>query len=241
MMILNVPRITLIGMIYGPDPRYLKELHDARRKFPWFTPGDSVLFTDAQNAALIPSVAPDFQSWRVVVWPEVTTLVFLKETYKHLYTSHLMMFQADGYPVNPKAWTSEFLDVDYIGGRWPWFNGDRTVGNSGFCIRSQRLHSFAPQYLNLDRKYWTECQTSNSDPEDFVVSRTMRPFLERDHGIVFASHELADRFSIDLHTMGNYNGQFGFHTPHHFPYIEAWKNVNNIIEAKEHEEDLARE
>jgi hypothetical protein len=47
-----------------------------------------------------------------------------------------LIIHADGFAVNSEAWTSEFLNYDYIGARW----GDGIVGNGGFCLRSRKLY-----------------------------------------------------------------------------------------------------
>ncbi len=57
----------------------------------------------------------------------------------HIETPHVLLVQWDGYAINPGAWRSEFLDVDYIGAKWYWQTDGPRVGNGGFSLRSRKL------------------------------------------------------------------------------------------------------
>ena len=61
-------------------------------------------------------------------------------------TTHCIVCQLDGYPINPSQWDESWLKYDYIGAPWPngWlaYHGypfDSRVGNGGFSLRSKRL------------------------------------------------------------------------------------------------------
>lgn len=204
---IHEPQITLIGYAFGQDPKWLTSLHAARQKFPWFTPGVSILFTDHINKERIETLAPDFLSWEVHEIDRIDGEFSMKHTHSYVHTSHLLVFQADGYPVNPAAWNPEFMEVDYIGAKW-WYKDGYNVGNGGFCLRTKKLMEILPQYAAV------------THPEDEVICRRLGPMLREKHGIKFASEDLADQFSVER--MGSYCGQFGFHGDWQFPYVEAW-------------------
>jgi hypothetical protein len=60
---------------------------------------------------------------------------------------HILIVQPDGFPVNINKWTNEFLNYDYIGAPWHFFNWflkdikilPPKVGNGGFSLRSMKL------------------------------------------------------------------------------------------------------
>lgn len=122
----------------------------------------------------------------------------LKQLRRYVGTSHVLLVQWDGYIVNPKAWTDEFLEYDYIGAPWGWHKDAHRVGNGGFSLRSRRL---------LDALADPEIMAS--DPEDEAICRRYRPLLEERYGIRFAPEDLAKRFSFE--TTYPEEMPFGFH------------------------------
>ena len=53
----------------------------------------------------------------------------LKSLLRHVDTPHVLVIQWDGYVVNPQAFDPAFLDCDYIGAKWFWF--DDAMARSG--------------------------------------------------------------------------------------------------------------
>lgn len=90
-------------------------------------------------------------------------------------TSHFLVFQWDGFPLNPPSWSDEFLKYDYIGapkGSW--------VGNGGFSLRSVRLANKINELgikINLQNPY--------DQLEDQYICTHYRSLLEQ-HDIQFA-------------------------------------------------------
>ena len=122
----------------------------------------------------------------------------LKSLLAHVDTSHVLLVQWDGYAINPDAWRSEFLDVDYIGAKWFWHTDGMRVGNGGFSLRSRKLL----EALQDPRIVLTGA-------EDETIGRAFRPLLEREHGIRFATEALADAFAFEAaYPIGK---PFGFH------------------------------
>ncbi len=126
----------------------------------------------------------------------------IQELWKYVETDFALVFQYDGFILNPDSWTDEFLQYDYIGA--PWYHmGSLRVGNGGFSLRSKRLLDFiGKNYKKIDGVY---------HPEDLWVCKTARPFLE-EAGFKFAPEELAKRFSKEGSFRGViWNDEFGFH------------------------------
>lgn len=124
------------------------------------------------------------------------------ELYKHVQTSHLLIFQWDGYVKNARAWSDDWLQYDYIGATW-WHADGMNVGNGGFSLRTRRLMEIVA----------TDPAITAYHPEDEKICRRYRPYLEREHRIRFAPDHVARRFSIEGHKQPNrtHTTEFGFH------------------------------
>ncbi|MDE2367470.1 MAG: hypothetical protein KGN16_00745 [Burkholderiales bacterium] len=128
----------------------------------------------------------------------------LRELPDHVQTSHVLVTQWDGFVVDASAWRDEFLDWDYIGAVWPEQPAAISVGNGGFSLRSQRLLAAGrdPRLVELH-------------PEDQVLCRERREFLEREHGLRWAPPALARRFAFENESPRE--PTFGFHGPYNLP------------------------
>jgi len=129
----------------------------------------------------------------------------------YVNTDFALMFQWDGFVLNPNAWTNLFLNYDYIGAIWnqnPW-----AVGNGGFSLRSKRLLKWGskiPLHINVF-------------PEDRFVSNMARQLGN------LAPPAAAALFS----TESMYIGSFGFHN-YMLSSFETWhKDLKNKKEKKE--------
>lgn len=111
----------------------------------------------------------------------------LRQLLEHVRTPYVLVVQWDGFVVEPSAWRPEFLQYDYIGARWPWHPAGSDMGNGGFSLRSRRLLEAlaSPGFQHGDA------------PEDELICRHNRPYLEQAHGIRFAPTEVADRFAYE--------------------------------------------
>lgn len=78
------------------------------------------------------------------------------DLWRHVDTDHCLVVQADGYVIEPRLWSEEFLTYDYIGAPWrvsrtayldPWGKSIR-VGNGGFSLRSRKLLE-APRKIEI--------------------------------------------------------------------------------------------
>lgn len=143
----------------------------------------------------------------------------IKNLYKYVKTDFVLTIQHDGFILNPKAWTKEFLYYDYIGAPW-WYDDGKNVGNGGFSLRSRKLLKI----LANDKKI------KKFTPEDHHICRTYRKYLES-KGIKFAPERLAAKFSVEgnireFKTGQNiWKGEFGFHDLSK-TVLKDWLNKN---------------
>ena len=168
-------------------------------------PSRTVFFTDRKVVGL-----PDFVEL-IAIEPLSASADYsrfiLKELSQHIVTPHCMIIQWDGYPINAGCWDPAFLECDYIGAPWPQFSDSHNVGNGGFSIRSKRLLQAC----------MTRGFEDDGGPEDTVIARKNRQFLEQQHGIRFAGSEIAERFSYERGMPGSseptaaITRSFGFH------------------------------
>jgi hypothetical protein len=142
----------------------------------------------------------------------------LRQLPAHIRTSHVLVTQWDGFVIDAAAWRDEFLVHDYIGAVWPEQPRGLSVGNGGFSLRSRRLlgAGLDPRIVELH-------------PEDQVLCRTQREFLEREHGVSFAPPELARHFAFENEAPRQ--PTFGFHGPYNLPRVLDEATLSNWLDA----------
>lgn len=116
----------------------------------------------------------------------------------YIATSHWLVVQWDGFVLSPASWRDDFLSYDYIGAPWTYVQGDRSVGNGGFSLRSRRL-----------LQALADPQMVISHPEDVCICHLNRDRLVQRHNIRFAPEALAERFAYERRRVGH--PTFGFH------------------------------
>jgi hypothetical protein len=137
----------------------------------------------------------------------------IQDLHTHFTTSHCLLIQWDGFPVNLSAWTDDFLKYDYIGA--VMWNG--YVGNGGFSLRSK---AFCEVSAGLDMRVRNAAirerigiNPKDYDNEDLFLCIERREDMER-MGIKFAPIDIADRFSWERSPLRPfYPGSFGIHSP----------------------------
>jgi len=132
----------------------------------------------------------------------------------------LLVIQWDGFVLNPKKWTDDFLNYDYIGAP-TFFDEASFIMNGGFSFRSLKLMETFAMFQD-SFKGGTE-----SIPEDILISRDHKVDLER-LGVKFAPLEVAERFSYQEGLIDNFNNIFGFHSPWNFPLLFEEKSLLQI-------------
>lgn len=132
--------------------------------------------------------------------------ILIKDLNLYFHTSYCLVIQHDGYVINGESWSDEYLKYDYVAAPWLYPDPDRNVGNGGFSLRSKTLQVALRYDENIEIV----------EPEDEVIGRLYRRYLEQKHDIKFAPEELADTFSYELRTP--ICKTFGFHGYFHEPY-----------------------
>jgi hypothetical protein len=141
----------------------------------------------------------------------------MKELYKYIDTEYLLIFQHDGFILNPFAWSDQFMEYDYIGAPFR-FNDDCNVGNGGFSLRTRKLM----EAVALDDKI-TDCRG-----EDFSICRIYGKYL-KEKGFTFAPDDVARKFSVESE---EWDIQFGFHNSS-FSNISKW-NIEAFADKVKH-------
>lgn len=158
--------------------------------------GDVLLFTDLEPPDM-PDTIQIVPIRRIRSGRDYSEFL-LAQLVDHIRTDHCLVTQWDGFVVDAKQWSTEFLECDYIGAPWPQFSDGHDVGNGGFSLRSRRLLE--------------ACRSRNfvrSHPEDVAIGRVNRKLLEQEHGIIFADRETAERFAFERTVPPG--PTFGFH------------------------------
>lgn len=144
------------------------------------------------------------------------------ELHKHIETDFALVVQADGYVLNPGAWTDEFLEFDYVGAPWPIsksayldpFGKSQRVGNGGFSLRSAKLIS-TPSVLDVpfdvNNGNFYQHMDAGLLSEDGNICVHNRHIFES-AGCRFAPLTLALKFSIEKRLRERFfRNTFGFH------------------------------
>ena len=114
------------------------------------------------------------------------------------FNGHFLCINWDGFIINPESWTDEFLNYDYIGAPWPWFN--HMVGNGGFCLKSKK-------FLEIQRIVGVSYKVINN--EDVELSIRLRSIFEK-YGCKYADSKIGYQFATEHGGYNNYHS-FGFH------------------------------
>lgn len=133
---------------------------------------------------------------------------------------YVLIFQWDGFPLDPNKWKNEFLNYDYIGapnGNW--------MGNGGFSLRSKKLlHTLRDLNITVD------LSNPYDQPEDLIICTHKRSLLES-NGIKYAPVNIAAQFSFEADLINK--NVFGFHAAFNLPIFfnepDLIKYADNII------------
>jgi len=127
----------------------------------------------------------------------------LTKLHEYVSAEYCLIFQHDGFIINPQFWDERFLEYDYIGALFPkaWWNKINRVGNGGFSLRSKKFI-----------KYFSSLDLDFSVNEDKLVCIDYYDNL-RQNGFTFAPPKLAAKFSLEEDNEYNNNIEqvFGFH------------------------------
>jgi len=123
----------------------------------------------------------------------------IKKMNPYIETDFVLIVQWDGYVIYPQYWDDNFLNYDYIGAKWPWYEEGFNMGNGGFSLRSKKLLRLI---ANDDFIFIPKIN------EDELICRINREHLQS-AGISYATIDIADKFSYERSKPHNFT--FGFH------------------------------
>lgn len=133
-----------------------------------------------------------------------------------------LVFQSDGFIINPDIWRDSFYDYDYIGAPWPlylgWPKEGSQVGNGGFSLRSKKFLEVASQ------------MPESTHNEDAYIVITRKDDLSKNN-IKIAPLEVAKDFSVENPLDDNHNIEtsFGFHSKSLLPEVLSRKIKNENV------------
>ena len=137
----------------------------------------------------------------------------------YIRTSHALLTRWDGFITQPQAWNDEFLVYDYVGAVWPDEPEETAVGDGGFSLRSRRFLAAG-----------MDVRITQTHPEDEVLCRRQRHFVEQAHGVIFAPPALARRFAVGepgvSGALGLTAASLGFRGAHHLPDVLPEAELN---------------
>lgn len=184
---------------------YAQALNSLKKSLEQIKPARTIFFTDIdlppQEGIEVVKIAPIRSKAEYSEW-------IMHQLWKHIDTEFILIQQWDSWVLNGDCWDDEFLTVDYIGGSWLETDGF-AVGNGGFSLRSRELM----------RKVANDSVIVSTHPEDNMLCKVYRPYLEAKYGFKWAPVELADRFAFELKEP--VQKTFGFHSFFHKPYQDT--------------------
>lgn len=149
--------------------------------------------------------------------------ICINDLHKYVNTDYCLVIQWDGFVINPKRWSDEFLNYDYIGSNWIINNPNiNTVGNGGFSLRSKKFLEVSSKidYTPHECKWLSDSQKSYMPitPEDWFLCFDKYDYMIQ-NGIKFSDKSIADKFSVEHpHSLKPFNRNdihtyksFGFH------------------------------
>jgi hypothetical protein len=123
-------------------------------------------------------------------------------------SKYCLVFQIDGFIINPHLWSDDFYSYDYIGAPWtsdlPWSTDENRVGNGGFSLRSKK-------FLEV-----SETLRETFENEDVYILFHNYNIL-KGNGIKIAPFNVAMNFAIEnqCHENHTLDNSFGFHGIYH--------------------------
>lgn len=200
---LNLTRVTAICVDGRPQT---SDMIDRYRKILSYMM-ERVEFGDIK---LFSPVDPKIDGIKFTQIPEMDLYGYsnfcINDMHKHIDTDFCLIFQDDGFILNPELWTDDFFNYDYIGAPWPLYIGwpveGRQVGNGGFSLRSKRLLTFIKDF---------KC-TGN---EDMMIVSVYRSKID-EAGFKFAPVDVAKNFAVEIAMDPEHGPEktFGFHAKH---------------------------
>jgi len=137
-------------------------------------------------------------------------------------TEYMLIFQPDGYIINPLAFEPVFFDYDYVGAVWNWYKEGNRVGNGGFSLRRTDMM----EAIKKDEDFILKNEGCHNYEEDHNICRVQYKYLTSRYGFSFSPEHIANKFSVENYgvpsPMNKYNGSFGFHGFGNIDFSESY-------------------
>lgn len=218
-------QLPIVSVVLETRPEMMDRIRaitEWHRKWFWFAREVIVSCWDPHipGTTFIPCVAPPQESF-VALWYSDFCVRWMDRVCD---SNFVLVWQWDGFILNPELWTNEFLNYDYIGAPiladyWyagaKWLENSRPgwrippgievpiVGNGGFSLRSKK-------FLSSTAVLPPQIGPSLMKNEDLYLCVERREELEK-MGIKFCPPALAGRFAKDECDNRPIGGCFGFH------------------------------
>lgn len=212
---LDLPEVTLVA---ASSKALAATVRALRQCLTQVRPADAILFTDVSPPAGVAGLR--FVKTEEMEDRRAYSRFMLKGLARHVETDFALCVQWDGYILDARNWSEDFLSVDYVGAPWPQFSDGHDVGNGGFSLRSRRLLQAC-----------TDQRIGEHEAEDIAICRGARSLLEGDFGIRFADRGLASRFAYERTAAGG--NEFGFHGAFNMSRLMDRAEYRNIIASLE--------
>jgi len=195
---LNLENVTLVCVDCYDINRAIRSLEICKY---FCTFGDVKLFSSTNNGyrhiVSIPHIHSVYEYSKFMI----------KDLTDRIETDYLLVVQHDGFVCNPNAWSDQWFEYDYIGGRVPYdvdfWRGIEYGGCGGFSFRSRRLHEYMSENCDWES---IDCKRHH---EDFVICVTFGYHLGS-RGFKLYPAELALKTFSGEEKLP-YRGQFGHH------------------------------
>lgn len=202
---MGIKQLNRVTVVIADTKNYAQALLSLKKTLSQIKPFRTIFFTDIelpkQEGIEVIKIKPIRSKAEYSEW-------IIRELCKHISTEFVLIQQWDSWVLDGECWTDEFMDYDYVGAAWLETDGF-AVGNGGFSLRSSIL---------MEAVYGDPMIVS-THPEDNMLCKVYRPYLEAKYGFKWAPVELADKFSFELKNPAQKT--FGFHNFFHKPFQEV--------------------
>ena len=181
-------------------------VYSLQKSLEQIEPTRTIFFTDIDLNIKLPDV-------EIIKIPHIDSkqaysLFIVKELWKYIETDFVLITQWDSGVLNGESWRDEFYDYDIVSPPWLYVDG-RNIGNGGFSLRSQRLQAILGNDDKIEMYH----------PEDEIIGRLYRNYLEFKYRVKFCDDDLGDKFGFELRAPV-YN-TFGYHGHFHQPFKDC--------------------
>lgn len=211
-MKLNLKRITAVCLQGRPNDNswYYIEIRNRIKKSLTYM----VNFFDFYEVIVISPENPEIEGVTYIHTDGISYYEYnkwcLHNLSDYVTTDFCLLFQDDGFPLNPDMWRDEFYDYDYVGAPIRTDSGlqynEEQIGGGGFTLRSKKLLEYTKTI-----PFPKEGEMSHPNEDTMIVFTYRDDIVAR--GLKICPHNIARNFVIQTaldenHTLYN---TFGYH------------------------------